>query len=143
MDTLVNSRTTDTNFRKTTDNNFNSTLLDDGTLFSFHTVNTLIDLENQDNNNISNKKNYNYTNSDTTSNTNTYEDHKHCKLVNSTELTQKSDPLNTTLKPLLSVYTLLSRLQRLNSVQFNTEPVILKNSPQPTITNNQNIQLTP
>ena len=63
--------------------------------------------------------------------------------MNSTELTQNSDPLNTTLLPLPNVNTPLPRLQRQNSVQFNTESVIVNNSTPTTLTNNQNIQITP
>ena len=39
--------------------------------------------------------------------------------------------------------TPLPRLHRQNSVRFNTEPIILKNSTQPTQGTNQNIQITP
>ena len=39
--------------------------------------------------------------------------------------------------------TPLPRLQRQSSVHFNTERVILNKSTQPTLRNNQNIQITP
>ena len=50
--TIVNSRPVDTNHNETKGTYFNSTLLEDRTLFSSHTVNTLslMDLENYDNN---------------------------------------------------------------------------------------------
>ena len=51
MDSIVHSRPTDTNYTKTTETDLSFNLLDDGILFSFQTVNTLIDLENHDNNN--------------------------------------------------------------------------------------------
>ena len=63
--------------------------------------------------------------------------------MNSTDLTQNSDPLNTTLPTLPKVNTPLPRLHRQNSVHFNTEPIILINSTQTTLTTNQNIQITP
>ena len=86
--------------KETTETDFNSTLLDDGTLFSSHTVNTLIDLgENDQNNNQNNNNNNNNHNSttNTTDNTHIYQNHQHRQSVNSTELTQNSDPLNTTI----------------------------------------------
>ena len=47
---------------ETTETDFNATLLDDGTLFSSHTVNTLIDLgDNDQNNNQNNNNNDNST----------------------------------------------------------------------------------
>ena len=63
--------------------------------------------------------------------------------MNSTELTQNSDPINTTLPRLSNINTPLPRLQRQDFVHFNTEPIIINNSTQPTLTNNQNIQITP
>ena len=48
MDTLINPQHADTRMNETTETEFNSTFLDDGTLFSSHTVNTLIDLEGND-----------------------------------------------------------------------------------------------
>ena len=138
MDTKVHSQPMDSNFNETTETDFNSTLLDDGTLFSSHTVNTLIGLGSHDDNN----SNITITN-DTTSNTNIYENHRHRQSAKSTELTQNSDPLNTILPKLPNKNTHLARLQRQNSAHFNTKPIILKTSTQPTLTNNQNIQLTP
>ena len=52
--------------------------------------------------------------------------------VNSTELTQNSDWLNTTFPPLPNVNTPLPQLYTRNSVHFNTQPLISNNSPQPT-----------
>ena len=85
----------DSNLNETTENDFNSTLLDDGSLFSSHKVNTLSlkDL----NNNINNQNIYfnstNYANYKTS----TYKNHRNQLPVISTELTQRSDPLNATL----------------------------------------------
>ena len=45
MNTTGHSQPTDTCIKETTETDFNYTLLDDGTLFSSHTVNTLIDFE--------------------------------------------------------------------------------------------------
>ena len=59
--------------------------------------------------------------------------------MNSTELTQKSNPLNTTIPLLPNVNTPLLRLHRQNSVHFNTEPIILINSTQPTQGTNHSI----
>ena len=142
MDTIVHSQQTDTRLNETTKTDFNSILLDDGTLFSSHTVNTLIHLENNDQNNNQNN-NYNNVTSKTTNTTHIYQNHKHRQPVNSTELTQNSDPLNTNLPTLPNLNTPLQRLRRQNSVHFNTEPIILNNSTQSTLTTNQYIQKTP
>ena len=75
--------------------------------------------------------------------TNFYQNQQHRKPVYSTELTQNSDPLNTTLSTLPSINTPSPRLQRQNSVHFNTELAILNKSLQPPLANNQNIQITP
>ena len=75
--------------------------------------------------------------------TNIFENHRHRQPVNSTEITQNSDPSNTTLSPLLNIKKLLPRLQRQSSVHFNTETVILNTSTQPALNINQNIQLFP
>ena len=108
--------------------------------FFHHTLNTLslIDLENNNNHN-----NINQVFSETTNNINFYENHRKRQPVNSTELIQNSDPLNTTLPVLPILNKPLPRLQRQNSVHFNTEPVILNTSTQPAPSNNQNIQLAP
>ena len=99
MDILVHSQPTDICVNKTTETDFNSTLLDVGTLFSSHTVNTLIELEDNGQNNNQTNDNNHLTN-DTTSNTNIYQNHQHRQLVSSTELTQTSDPLkNSTYIP--------------------------------------------
>ena len=58
-------------------------------------------------------------------------------------MTQNSNPLNTTIPPLPNVNTPIPRLHRQDSVHFNTEPVILNNSTQPTQETNQSIQITP
>ena len=127
---------------KTAETDFNSTLLDDGTIFSSHTVNTLIDFEDNDQNNDQNNNNHSNNNS-TTYNTNNYQNHQHRQPVDSTELTQNSDPLNTTIPILSNINTSSLRLHRQNSAHFNTEPIILNNSTQPTQGTNQNVQITP
>ena len=68
--------------------------------------------------------------------THIYQNHQHRQTVISTELTQDSDSLNTTLPKLPILNTPLTRLHRQNSVHFNTEPVILNSSTQPTLTTN-------
>ena len=88
-------------------------------------------------------QNYNST-ANTTENTNIYQNHQHRQPVNSTELTQNSNPLNTTIPPLPNVNTLLPGLHRQNSVHFNTEPNnFLKNSTKPTQGANQSTLITP
>ena len=107
-------------------------------------MNTLIELEDNGRN-INQTNDSNQVTKDTTNNTYFYENNQrrqHCEFVNLTELTETSDPLNTTLPKLPNVNTPLPRLQRQNSVHFNTEHVVLNNSTAPTITNNQNIQIT-
>ena len=47
MNNIGHSQTTDTCINKTTETDFNSTLLDDGTLFSINTVNILNDFEDK------------------------------------------------------------------------------------------------
>ena len=140
MDTIINSHP-DTHLNETTETDFNSTLLDDGTLFSSHAVNTIIDLESNDQNNEHNNNN-NVTNN-TTDNTHFYQNHQHRQPVNSNEMTQNSDLLNTTLPTLPNVNTPLPRLNRQNSVYFNTEQIFLNDSIQPTPATNQIIQITP
>ena len=132
---------------ETTETDFNSTLLDDGTLFSSHTVNTLFDLGDNDQNNNQNNNNNNNTKHNSTTNTtdstHIYQNHQQRQTVNSTEFTQNSDPINTTILILPNVNTPLPRLHRHNSVHFNTEPIIPNNSTRPTQVTNQNIQITP
>ena len=135
METIIQSQQSESRINETTETDLNSTLLDDGTLCSSHTVNTLIDLEDNDQNNN--------TTTNTTENTNIYQSHQHRQPVNSTELTKNSNPLNTTILPLPNVNTPLPRLHRQNSVHFNIQPIILNNSTQPTQGANQNIQITP
>ena len=53
------------------------------------------------------------------------------------------DLIYTTPPFLANVKTSLPRSQRQNSVQLNTEPVILNTSSQPASTNNQILHLTP
>ena len=84
MDAIVHSQLTDTCINETAETYFNSTLLDDGTFFSSHTVNTLIDLDdnaetNHNNNNNNNVANY------TTHNTKIYQNHQHRQPVNLNE----------------------------------------------------------
>ena len=76
-------------------------LLDD--CLSSHTVNTLIDLEDNDQiNNYNNNKN---NTNDTTNNTNIYQNTQNRQPIHSTELIQISDPLNTYLPTLPNVNT--------------------------------------
>ena len=72
-----------------------------------------------------------------------YQKHQKRQPVNLTELTQNSDPLNTTMPILPNVNTPLPRLNRQNSVHFNIEPLILSNSTQHTHGIKQNIRITP
>ena len=140
LDTIVHSQPTDTYINETAETDFNSTLLDDGTLFSSKTVNTLIDIE-EHGHNITRNNNTTFDN-ETTNNKNVYQNQQNRQTVNSTELRQNSDPLNTIRSTLPNVYTPLPRLLRQNSVHFNTEPVILNISQQPTLANNQNLHIT-
>ena len=145
MDTVTHYQQSENRMNETTETDFNSTLLDDGTLFPSHTVNTLTDLENNyqnDKQNNYNNKNNNST-SNTTDSTNIYQNHQNRKPVNSTEFTQNSDLLNTTIPLLPNINTLLPRLHRQNFVHFMTEPISLNNLTQPTHGTNQNIQITP
>ena len=124
---------------ETTETDFSSTLLDDGTLFSSHAVNTIVDLEENNNNN----NNTTYQTINTNTDTHLYQNHRTKQPINSTELTQNSDPLNTTIPTLPNVNTPLPPLNRQNSVHFIAQPVILNNSTQPTQRPNQNLQITP
>ena len=142
MDTLTHPQQSENHINETAETDFNSILLDDGKLFSSHTVNTLIDLEDNDQNN--NQKNNNHTNNNsTTDNTHNYQTHQHRQPLNSTELTQIPDPLNTTIPILPNINLLLRRLHSKSSVHLNTEPIMLNNSTQPSQGSNQNIQITP
>ena len=71
MDTIIHSQQTDTRINETTETDFNSNLLADGTLFSSHMVNTLIDLEGNDQSN--NYNNNNNVFNDTNINTHIYQ----------------------------------------------------------------------
>ena len=100
MDTIIHSQQSESRINEITELVFNSTLLDDGTLFSSHRINTLIDLgKNDQNNNQNNNNSNNNLNSttNTTDNTHIYQNHQHRQPINSNELTQNSDPLNTTI----------------------------------------------
>ena len=111
MDTIIHTQPTDTCINETTETDFNSTPLDDGTLFSTHTVTTLIDLD--DNGQTNNQPNdNNHVTNDTSNNKIIYQNNQHRQLVNSTELTKNSDSLYTTLPALPNVNTPLPRLQR-------------------------------
>ena len=146
MDTIIHSQQSENRMNETTEIDFNSTLLDDGTIFSLHTVKTLIDLGENDQNknqNNNNKNNNNNSTTNTAESMHIYQNHQRREPVNSTELTQSSNTLNTTIPILLNVDTPLPRLHRQNSVKFNTEPIILNNSTQPTQGTNQNIQIPP
>ena len=111
MNTIFHSQPSETRMNETTETDVNSTLLDEGTFFSTPTVNTLIDLEDNDQNNNQNNKN-NTNNISTTDNTHIYQNHQHRQPVNSTELTQNSDPINTTIPILPNINTPLPRLRR-------------------------------
>ena len=138
METIVHSQQTDTYINETTDTDFNSTILYDGTLFSSHAVNTLIEIDSNDHQ-ITNNNN---TTQNTINNAGNHHIHQNRQPVNSTELTQNSDPLNTTLPQLPNVNTPLPRLNRQNSVHFSTEPTIQNNSTQPLPVAYQNFQIT-
>ena len=97
MDTIVHHQQSDTRMNETTETDFNSLLLDGGTLFSSHTVITLNDLEDNEQNNNNNRN---------TNNTHLYQNHQHRQPVNSTEMKQNSDPLNTIIAILPNVNTL-------------------------------------
>ena len=145
-DTIIHSQHSESPINETTETDFNSSLLDDGTLFSSHTVNTLIDLEYNDPKNNQNNNNSNNNHNSTTNtidNTHVYQIHQHRQPVNSTELTENSNPLNTNMPILPNVKTHLPRLHRENSIHYNTEPIIINNETQPTQGTNQNIQITP
>ena len=70
MDTIIHSQQTDIRLNETRETDFNSTLLDDGILFSSHTVHKLIDLECKDQRN-------NQNNNNKTNNTHIYQNHQH------------------------------------------------------------------
>ena len=142
MDTIVHSKPTDTCIKETTETDFNSTMLDDGTLFSSHRVKILVDLEDNGQTNNQINDNNNVTN-DTTNNKNIYQNHQHRQAVNLIELTQNSEPLNTTLPTLPNVNKPLSRLQRQIYVHFSTELIMLNNSTHSALTNNEIFQITP
>ena len=74
MDTIIHSQPMHSNLIETTETDFNSTKLDDGTQFLSHTTNTwsLIDSEK----NIYNNNNYRNEYIDTTNNTNIFESHR-------------------------------------------------------------------
>ena len=79
MDKLIYHQQLENRMNESTETYFNSTLLDGGTLFSSHTVNTLIDLEDKDQNNNKNNNdnntNKNFT-SNTTDSTHIYQNHQ-------------------------------------------------------------------
>ena len=147
MVTLIHPQQSDTRMNETTETGFNSTLLDNGTLFSSHTVNTLNDLEDNDqnNNHKNNNSNNNINNAttNTTDHTQINQNRQHRQPVNSSELTQNPDTLTTTILILPNKNTPLPHLHRQNSVHVNTEPIILNNSTEPTHGTNQNFQITP
>ena len=128
MDTLIHPQQSENRMNETTKTDFNSTLLDDGTIFSSHTVNTLIDLEDNDQSNNQNNNNKNTDNNSTTNtidNTNIFQYHQHRLPVNSTELTQNSDPLNKTIPILPNVNKPLPRLHRQTSIILTPNPFSL------------------
>ena len=80
MDTIIHYQQLESRINKTTETNFNSTLLNDGTLFSLHEVNTLIDLgDNDQNNNQTNNniKNIHNSTTNSTDTTHIYQNHQH------------------------------------------------------------------
>ena len=105
-------------------------------------MNTLIDLDDNGQNNKQTNDNNNVAN-DITNNTNNYQNHQHRQPVILTELTKISDSFNTTLPTWPNINTPLPHLQRQNFVHFNTEPIILINSTQAPPTNNQNNHVNP
>ena len=111
MDSIIHSQKTVTCINESADTDFNSTLLDDGTLLSSDTVNTLFDHADNGQNNNHNNTNNNVA-KDTTNNTNIYQNHQHRQLVNSNELTQNSDLLKTTLPTWPNINKPLPFLQR-------------------------------
>ena len=144
MDTLIHSKQSENRMNETTETDFSTTLLVDGTLFSSHTVNTSIDLEDND------RKITQITVItpiiillQTQPTASIFTEITNRQPLNSIELTQNSDPLNTTIPILPNVNTPLPRLHRKNSVHFNTEPINFHNSTQPTHGTNENIQITP
>ena len=128
MDNIVHSRPMDTNFNETTETDFNSTLLDDGTISSSHTAKTLIDHKDHDNNNTHKNINNIMISRPTLPITNINENHRYIQPVSSTELIRNAYPVKTTFSRLPKVNTSLPRLQCQNSVYFNTECVILNTS---------------
>ena len=137
MNTIIHNQPTENRMNDTTETDFTFTLLDDGTLFSSHAVNTIIILKDNNNNNN------NYPATIKTTDTHLYQNHQNRHPINSTELTQNLYPLNTTIPPLPNINTLLPRLNRQNTVHFNLEPVILNTSTPTTQGAYQNIQITP
>ena len=83
MDTIIHSQQLESRINETTETDINSTLLDDGTIFSSHKVNTLIDLGDNDQNNNQNDNssndNHNST-TKTTDNTYIYQNHQQTQL---------------------------------------------------------------
>ena len=128
MDSILN---------KTSETDFNSTLLDDGTLFPSHTI-SLNDLQNNNN-----KNKINEGINDINNNTKVSENHRNRRSVNSTKLTQNLDPLKHNYSANTLCKYISNPLISQNSVPFNTEPVILYTSTQPASTNNQITRLTP
>ena len=128
MDTLIHPQQSENRMNETAETDFNSIFLDDATLFLSHTVKTLIDLEDNDQNKNQNNNN-NTNNNSTTHKTHIYLKNQHRQPVNSIELTQISDPLKTTTPILSNVNTPLPlpRPHRKNSVHFNTELIIRNN----------------
>ena len=87
MDTIIRSQPTDTCINEAAEADFNSPLLDDGTLFSSDTGNTLIGLADNGQMNNHNKNNNNVANG-TSNNTNIYQNSQQRQPVNSIKLTQ-------------------------------------------------------
>ena len=109
MGTIIHSQPTDTYANENTETDFNSTLFDNGTLFSSHTLKILVDLADHGQIMNQNNNNNDITN-DTTKNTIFHRNHRHRQPVVSIELTQNLDRLNTNKLPIVN--TPLPRLLR-------------------------------
>ena len=72
MDAIIHSQQLESRINETTETDFKSTLLDDGALFSSHTVNTLVELEDNDQNNYRNNSSTN-----TIDKTHIYQNYQH------------------------------------------------------------------
>ena len=131
MDTIIHSQQSENRMNETTETDFNSTLFHSFHPFTpfTHTRNTIIDLGDNDQNNNQNNNNNNNHNSTTNTTASTHIDQKYQQRqpVNSTELSQNLDRLDTTIPILPNVNTPLPRLHRQNSVHFDMKPINFTN----------------